>query len=148
MSTKVNSKPPIRLPMDSRIYTNPISAAESRVNPRITLHPMGKINPIVKLKGVIIHNEENSNDNIGMYWPAGTLRIILKTLIKTNSRGSIAHISTSTIIKADRWFLTLPTSLPPIAAPDATPNSQVPRIIPMHSSLPKKTTRNSRIIST
>jgi hypothetical protein len=67
MSTKVNSKPPIRLPIDSRIYTKPISAAESCVNPLITLHPMGKINPIVKLKGVIIHNEESSNDNIGMY---------------------------------------------------------------------------------
>jgi len=67
MSTNVNNRPPIRLPMDSRIYTNPISAAESCVNPLITLHPMGKINPIVKLKGVIIHNEESSNDNIGMY---------------------------------------------------------------------------------
>ncbi len=67
MSTKVNNKPPIRLPMDSRIYTEPISAAESRVNPLITLHPMGKISPIVKLNGVIIHIDENSNDRIGIY---------------------------------------------------------------------------------
>ncbi len=67
MSTKVNNKPPIRLPMDSRIYTKPISAAESHVNPLITLHPMGKINPIVKLNGVIMPIDENSNDNIGMY---------------------------------------------------------------------------------
>ncbi len=64
---KVNNRPPIRLPMASRIYTKPISAAESRVNPLITLQPMGNIKPIVKLNGVIIPIDENSNDNIGMY---------------------------------------------------------------------------------
>ena len=148
MSTKVNKRPPIRLPMDSRIYTKPISAAESLVKPLITLHPVGKMNPIAKLKGVIIHNAENSSDNIGMYCPAGTLRIILNTLIETISSGRIAHISTNMTIKADRWFLNRPAILPPVAAPDATPKSQVPSIIPMHNSLPKKTTRNSRIIST
>jgi hypothetical protein len=44
-----------------------MSAAESRVNPRTTLHAMGNIKPIVKLNGVIISIDEKSNDNIGMY---------------------------------------------------------------------------------
>ncbi|GAX62825.1 hypothetical protein SCALIN_C44_0006 [Candidatus Scalindua japonica] len=66
-STKVNRRPPMRLPMASRIYTKPMSEAESRVNPLITLQPKGKINPIVKLNGVMIHIDEISNDNRGMY---------------------------------------------------------------------------------
>jgi hypothetical protein len=109
---------------------------------------MGKIKPIVKLNGIIINIDEISNDNNGMYCPVGTFRISLNTLMKINSKGRMKHISTCTIIKAERWLLNLLTTLPPVAAPNATPKSQVPRIIPKHSSLPKKINRNSRITST
>lgn len=146
--TNVNIKPPIRPPTDSRIYTIPISAAESRVTPRITLHAIGNIRPMVKLNGTIINVDEINNDRMGIYCPVGIKRIYLNTLIKSMSSGSIKHIDISIKVKADKWFLNLLIILTPIAAPDATPKSQAPRIIPMQSSFPKKTTRNSRIKST
>ena len=139
----VRITPPKRLPTASLIYTNPMECAFLPSLPSRSLHPVGKISPIIKLKGSMRMKVLIMRERRLMNSPGGMRSIFRINLIQEIWMKGSRLVMMRKIEKLQQLIFLFLLIFPPTVAPRAIPMSQQVRIIPRQSSLPKNTTINS-----